>query len=326
MRLHGPWRGLASSALSLKSTLTEALAQRCAVSLPSSGSREMTDEHSQLVCSTEFLRRSDAPMTIPELTDALRLIDLKLTHAIPEFGILQPGNQAFNGRKSVFSPEPLSATLARLNGAQTQWSRFTSTEVSGYGTPRSAPEFLELRQKHIEEHIGRRRASMQQLLIEVAEAKKDLETSLELPQNMWEQEGQVSAEWEPLAHVLTTNSAFPFPEIVDERLASRDSSPYAMRIHSHQPSFSNSPRYVTVLEKLRKAQDEYSELTAPELWMIKIRLLERLCKFDSEGALAVKREQEMQRMEQETAAAERVAEEARRRAEAMREQMNSARV
>ena len=86
-----------------------------------------------------------------------------------------------------------------------------------------------------------------------------------------------------------------------------------------------APAYVSLSEKLRKAQEEYSEHTAPELWKIKIRLLERMCKFDSDAALAVKREQENERMEQETAAAERTAEEARQRAEAMREKMNSAR-
>jgi hypothetical protein len=169
---------------------------------------------------------------------------------------------------------------------------------------------------------------MQQLLIEVAEAKKQMEASLEIPQQLpryMSDRGQVqvSAEWEPLAHILLSNNAFPFPVVVNAAVG--DNSPYAMRGHTHQTGLSNAPAYVSLLEKLRKAQEEYSEHTAPELWKIKIRLLERMCKFDSDAALAVKREQEIERMEQETAAAERTAEEARQRAEAMREKMNSSR-
>jgi hypothetical protein len=163
---------------------------------------------------------------------------------------------------------------------------------------------------------------MQQLLIEVAEAKKQMEASLEIPQQLpryMSDRGQVqvSAEWEPLAHILLSNNAFPFPVVVNAAVG--DNSPYAMRGHTHQTGLSNAPAYVSLLEKLRKAQEEYSEHTAPELWKIKIRLLERMCKFDSDAALAVKREQEIERMEQETAAAERTAEEARQRAEAMRQ-------
>jgi hypothetical protein len=183
---------------------------------------------------------------------------------------------------------------------------------------------MEARQKHIQQHIDQRRASMQQLLIEVAEAKKRMEASLEIPQNHgFGGQVQVSAEFEPLAHILLSNTVFPFPTVVNS--ATGDMSPYAMRGHNHQTGFSNGPPYVLLLEKLRKAQEEYSEHTAPELWKIKIRLLERMCKFDSDAALAVKREQEIERMEQETAAAERAAEDARQRAEAMREKMNSAR-
>jgi hypothetical protein len=159
---------------------------------------------------------------------------------------------------------------------------------------------------------------MQQLLIEVAEVKKQMEAPFDIQQHV-----QVSAEWEPLAHILLSNASFPFP--ATEQLNIWHNSPYAMRGHTHETGFTNVPSYVLLLEKLRKAQEEYSEHTAPELWKIKIRLLERMCKFDSDAALAVKREQEIERMEQETAAAERAAEEARQRAESMREKMNSAR-
>ncbi len=261
-------------------------------------------------------------MTYPELMHALHLIDLKLANAIPDLHTLIPLTQVSTGGMQpglTYAQEPWSAILDRCAGIQTQWSR----GAPGFGgNTRSAAAYIEARQKHIQQHIDQRRATMQQLLIEVAEAKKQMEASLEIPQQLpryMSDRGQVqvSAEWEPLAHILLSNNAFPFPVVVNAAVG--DNSPYAMRGHTHQTGLSNAPAYVSLLEKLRKAQEEYSEHTAPELWKIKIRLLERMCKFDSDAALAVKREQEIERMEQETAAAERTAEEARQRAEAMRQ-------
>ena len=289
----------------------------------------MAEENLQLSISSEFRRWFDASTTYPELVHALRLIDLKLANAIPELPTLNPQPD-----RHKCPGEPWYAVLHRCAGLQTRWRNLTAE----CGIAPSAAAHMEARQKHIQQHIDQRRASMQQLLIEVAETKKHLEASLEIPQYVFRdvsyvpgQVRQVSAEWEPLAHIMSSNNVFPFPAVVnwatggDNNNFTRDNSPYAMRGHAHQTDFSNAPPYILLLEKLRKAQEEYSEHTAPELWKIKIRLLERICKFDSDAALAVKREQEIERMEQETAAAERAAEEARQRAEAMREKMNSAR-
>lgn len=261
-------------------------------------------------------------MTYSELVDALRLIDLKLANAIPELEVLKPLDKMPTGGMLpgyTYAQEPWSDILERCAGKETRFSRGASFNC--FGNPPSATSCMETRQKHIQQHIDKRRASMQQLLIEVAEAKKQMEALLQMP--LSRMEVQVSAEWEPLAHILLSNAVFPFPAVVNS--ATGDMSPYAMRGHTHQTGFSNAPAYVSLLEKLRKAQEEYSEHTAPELWKIKIRLLERMCKFDSDAALAVKREQEIERMEQEAAAAERAAEQARQRAEAMRDRINSAR-
>ena len=287
-----------------------------------------------LSLSSEFQRWFDAPMTYQELTYALQLIDSKLANAIPELYQLKPINRVpTRDGNWTHQQEPWSAILHRCAGIQTQWSPHCFRS----GIAPSAAAYIEARQKHIQQHIDQRRASMQQLLIEVAEAKKHMETSLELPQHLpryWltaeppvaSDRGQVPllAEWEPLADILLSNNVFPFPVVVNWATGG-DNSPYAIRGHTHQTDISNAPPYVVLLEKLRKAQEEYTEHTAPELWKIKIRLLERMCKFDSDAALAVKREQEIERMEQEAAAAERAAEQARQRAEAMRDRINSAR-
>ena len=283
-------------------------------------------EETQLSLSNEFRRWLDAPMTYTELVHALRLIDLKLANAIPELEVLKPlDKMPTGGGNYTYAQEPWSAILERCAGRQTSWSQGSGGFAFGFaGNSLSSAAYTEARQKHIQQHINQRRASMQQLLIEVAEAKKRLEDSLEITQtNGLGGQVQVSAEWEPLAHILLSNAVFPFPTVVNTAVG--DNSPYAMRGHTHHTGFSNAPAYVSLLEKLRKAQEEYSEHTAPELWKIKIRLLERMCKFDSDAALAVKREQEIERMEQETAAAERAAEEARRKAEAMRDKINLAR-
>ena len=260
-------------------------------------------------------------MIYPELIHALHLIDLKLANAIPE--PLSPLSRVHTPDGNWYaSQEPWSAILDRCAGIQTQWSQCAPRSAS------SAAAHMEARQKHIQQQIEQRRASMQQLLIEVAEAKKHMQASLEIPQYLPRYvsdrgDVQVLAEWKPLAQILLSNYVFPFPVVINSAVG--DNSPYAMRGHTHETGFADVPPYVVLLEKLRKAQEEYSEHTAPELWKIKIRLLERICKFDSDAALAVKREQDIERMEQETAAAERAAEEARRRVEAMREKINSAR-
>lgn len=255
--------------------------------------------------------------------------------AAPAFAFGAPASTSVFGALPA-APAPAATPAFAFGTAQASASLFGAPPATPApaaanafaGNARSAAAYIEARQKHIQQHIDQRRASMQQLLIEVAEAKKHMEASLEIPQHLPRYvsdrgQVQVSAEWEPLAHILLSNNVFPFPAVVNS--ATGDNSPYAMRGHSHQTGFTNAPAYVSLLEKLRKAQEEYSEHTAPELWKIKIRLLERMCKFDSDAALAVKREQEIERMEQETATAERAAEEARQRAEAMREKMNSAR-
>jgi hypothetical protein len=287
----------------------------------------MAEENLQLSLSSEFRRWFDASTTYSELVNALRLIDIKLANAIPELYMLNPQPD-----RHKCPGEPWYAVLHRCAGLQTRWRNVTAE----YGIAPSAAAHMEARQKHIQQHIDQRRASMQQLLIEVAETKKHMEASLEIPQFVFRdvsyvpgQVVQLSTEWEPLAHILSSNNVFPFPAVVNWATAGENitfaTSPYALRGHTHQTDITNAPPYILLLEKLRKAQEEYCEHTAPELWKIKIRLLERMCKFDSDAALAVKREQEIERMEQETAAAERTAEEARQRAEAMREKMNSAR-